>query len=67
MMTHNKSRHHAADARAVIMIWYIATMMTYRQTSYISRTLVDNELIDHSYVVGAPPVGAAPITSSLSA
>ena len=66
MMTHNKSHHHAADARAMMMIWYIATMMTYRQTSYISRILIDNELIDHSDVVRASPVDAAPTTYSFA-
>ena len=38
----------------------------YRQTSDMSRTLVDNNIIDHSDVVGASPVGAAPTTSSFS-
>ena len=38
----------------------------YRQTSNISRTLVDNKIVDHSDVVGAAPVGAAPTTSSFS-
>ena len=32
----------------------------YRQTSNISRTLVDNKIVDHS------DVGAAPTTSSFS-
>ena len=36
----------------------------YRQTSNISRTLVDNKIVDHSGVVGALPVGVAPATSS---
>ena len=36
----------------------------YRQTSNISRTLVDSKIVDHSDVVGASPVGAAPTTSS---
>ena len=34
---------------------------TYRKTSDISRTLVDNKIVDHS-----APVGAAPTTYSLS-
>ena len=38
----------------------------YRQTSNVSRTLVDNNIVDHSDVVAASPVGAAPTTSSLS-
>ena len=38
----------------------------YRQTSYISGTLVGNKIVDHSDVVGASPVGVAPTTSSLS-
>ena len=36
----------------------------YRQTSNISRTLVDNKIGDYSDVVRALPVGAAPTTSS---
>ena len=40
--------------------------MNYRQTSNISRTLVDNKIVDHSDVVGASPVGSAPTTSSFS-
>ena len=36
----------------------------YRQTSNISRTLVENKFADHSDVVGVSPVGAAPTTSS---
>ena len=40
---------------------------TYRQTSNVSRTLVDNVIVDHSDVVGASPVGAAPTMSSFSA
>ena len=39
---------------------------TYRQVSYIRRTLVGNEIVDHIDVVGASPVGGAPITSSFS-
>ena len=39
---------------------------TYRQTSYISCTLVANKIVDHSDVVGAAPVGAAATTSSFS-
>ena len=42
------------------------SMNTYRQTSNISHSLVDNKLVDHSDVVGASPVGAAPTTSSFS-
>ena len=38
--------------------------MDYRNTSYISRTLVGNKIVDNSDVVGASPVGAAPNTSS---
>ena len=38
----------------------------YRQTSNISRTLVDNKIVDRSDVVGASPVGTAPTTSSFS-
>ena len=34
----------------------------YRQTSNISRTLVDDRFVDLSDVVGASPVGAAPTT-----
>ena len=40
--------------------------MTYRKTSYISRTLVGNKIVDNSDVVEASPVGAAPTTSSFS-
>ena len=40
--------------------------ITYRKTSYISRTLVGNKIVDNSDVVGASPVGAAPTTSSFS-
>ena len=36
-----------------------------RQTSNISRILVDSKLADHSDEVGASPDGAAPTTSSL--
>ena len=39
---------------------------TYRKTSNISRTLVENKIVDHSDVVWASPVGAAPTTSSFS-
>ena len=39
---------------------------TYRQVSYIRRTLVGNKIVDHSDVVGTSPVGAAPTTSSFS-
>ena len=35
--------------------WY---EFTYRQTSNIRRTSVDNKIVDHSDVVGASPVGA---------
>ena len=37
--------------------------VVYRQTSNMSRNLIDNKLVDHSDVVGASPVGS---TSSLS-
>ena len=40
--------------------------LTYRQTSDISRTFVDNVIVDHSDVVGASSVGSAPTTSSFS-
>ena len=39
---------------------------TYRKTSNISRTFVDNKIVDNSDVVGASPVGAAATTSSFS-
>ena len=39
---------------------------TYRKTSNISLTLVDNKIVDNSDVIGAPPVGAALTTSSFS-
>ena len=42
------------------------SIMTYRQTSNISRTLGGNKIFDHSDVVGASPVGAAKTTSSFS-
>ena len=38
----------------------------YRQSSNISRTLVENTIVDHPDVVGASPVVAAPTTSSYS-
>ena len=41
-------------------------IFTYRQTTNISRTSVDNEIVDDSDVVGASPVGAAPTISSFS-
>ena len=40
------------------------TVLNYRKTSNISRTLVGNKIVDNSDVVGASPVGAAPTTSS---
>ena len=43
-----------------------ASYYTYRKTSNISRTLVDNKIVDNSDVVGASPTGAAPTTSSFS-
>ena len=43
-----------------------SAIITYRQTSNISRTLLGNIIVDNSDVVGASPVGAAPTTSSLS-
>ena len=43
-----------------------ATVLTYRKTLNISRTLVGNKIVDNSDVVGASPVGAAPTTSSFS-
>ena len=42
------------------------TVLTYRKTSNISRTLVGNKIVDNSDVVGASPVGAAPTTSLFS-
>ena len=39
---------------------------TYRQTSYISHILEDNQLVDLSDAVGASPVDAAPSISSFS-
>ena len=39
---------------------------TYRKTSNIRHSLVDNKTVDHSDVAGASPVGAAPATSSFS-
>ena len=42
------------------------SLMKYRQTSNIRRTLVGNKIIDNSDVVGASPIGAAPNTSSFS-
>ena len=35
-------------------------IVTYRQTSNTSHTLVGNKVVDNSDVVGASPVGAAP-------
>ena len=46
--------------------WASWNDITYRKTSNISRTLVDNKTVDNSDVVGASPVGAAPTTSSFS-
>ena len=37
-----------------------------RQTSNISRTLVNNKIVDHSDVVGALTAGDAPTLSSFS-
>ena len=42
------------------------TVMYYRKTSKISRTLVGNKIVVNSDVVGASPVGAAPTSSSFS-
>ena len=36
-----------------------ATVMTYPETSDITRTLIGNEIVDHSDVFAASPVGAA--------
>ena len=47
-------------------VWNGETVLTYRQVSNISHTLVGNKIIDHSQIVGASPVGAAPTTSSFS-
>ena len=44
----------------------VSTLLHYRKTSNISRTLVGNKIVDNSDVVGASPVGAAPTTSSFS-
>ena len=41
-------------------------IITYRQVSNISCTLVGNKIVDHSDVIGASLVGAAPTTSSFS-
>ena len=43
-----------------------SSILSYRKTSSISRTLVGNKIVDNSDVVGASPVGAAPTTSSFS-
>ena len=43
-----------------------SVVLTYHQTSNISRTLIGNKLDDHSDVVEASPVGAAPTTSLFS-
>ena len=42
------------------------SVLSYRKTSNISRTLVSNKIVDNSDEVGASPVGAAPTTSSFS-
>ena len=53
-------------------IWFLisrtrdTSVINYRKTSNISRTLVGNKIVDNSDVVGASPVGAAPTTSSFS-
>ena len=44
-----------------LQIWYYRND-TYRQTSNISCTLIDNKIVDHSDIIGASPVGAAPTT-----
>ena len=44
----------------------LVMMKSYRKTSNISRSFIDNKLVDNSDVVGASPVGAAPTTSSFS-
>ena len=44
---------------------FILKKSCYRETSNVSRTLVDNKIVDHSDVIGASPVGSAPTTSSL--
>ena len=46
--------HMESDTESMFLLW----IMTYRQTSNISRTLVCDKLVDHS------PVGAATTTSS---
>ena len=41
-------------------------ILTYRQTSDVSRTIVGNKTVGHSDIVGVSPVGAALTTSSYS-
>ena len=49
-----------------ILIWHMDIDDSYRQTSYVGRTLVGNKIMDHPDVFGATPVGAAPTTSQFS-
>ena len=48
------------------MVDVVYIVQCYRQTSYISFTLVGNKIVDYSDVAGASPVGAAPTTTSLN-
>ena len=52
--------------QAVVVLFQMLAIFTYRQVSNIRRTLVGNKIVDNSDVVGASPVGAAPTTSELS-
>ena len=42
------------------LVTCLKPVLTYRQTSHISRNLVGYKLVDHADLVGASPVGAAP-------
>ena len=48
------------------MYGWVTPLLNCRQTSNISRTVVDNKIADHSDVDGVSSVGAAPITSSFT-
>ena len=55
-MTRMKDKH--SDTMISVMG---EEVKTYRKTSIISRTLVDNSIVDQSDVVGASPNGAAQV------
>ena len=61
-MTHGAILQH--KERKIVQVTWLSLFLDYRQTSYLSHTLVSNKIVDHSDIVGALPVGAGPTTSS---